>query len=154
VSGRGGGSWTVVLLAVAMGAATCNSEPDTPEARLRGALQRAEAAAEARDLAPLRELIAEDYQDALGHEKRDLVRFLAGLFLRHQHIHLLTRTSALEVTGERARATVMAAMAANAADLDSLRADLYRFDLRFAEVDGDWLLREAQWRPAQREDFF
>lgn len=132
--------------------AACSPVPVTPEERLRQTLRSGEEAARARDLGGLRELIAEDYRDPQGHEKRDLVRFLAGLFLRHQNIHLLSRIQALEVQGDEGAATVLTALAAHAIDLESLRADVYRLDLRFALRDGEWRLREAQWRPASRAD--
>ena len=48
------------LLALAVG---CGSEPETPEARVRALLARAEAAAEARDVAALAECISERYAD-------------------------------------------------------------------------------------------
>ncbi len=134
-------------------AGACGSVPETPEERLRAVLHDAEEAARARELAPLRELVADDYADRYGNGKRELVRYLAGLFLRHDAIHLLTRIRALEVEPGRARAEVLAALAGRAVDLETLSADLYRFEFQFLEVEGAWRLREAAWRPATRDDF-
>jgi hypothetical protein len=79
-------------------------------------------------------------------------------FRRHDAIHLLTRIDRIDVQpAQTAAATVFAAMAGRpipgASDLSALRADLYKFDLSFADERGTWRVTKATWRPAALSDF-
>lgn len=145
------------MLAV-FGLVACGDEPDSPEARVKAYLARGEVAAEARDLQGLRAMISPAYRDDLGRDRRAVVRLLAGYFLRHRSIHLLTRVEHVAFAEEtRAQVVVYVAMAArpmtDAHALLSLRADLYRFELALVEQAGEWQLTSVTWRPAEQADF-
>jgi hypothetical protein len=152
--GRAAASLAWVVLAA------CGPEADTPEARVRAVLARAEEGAEARDLGIVKPLISERYADRNGHDRKSIQRLLAYHFLRSRSIHLLTRVDSVDfVEPPRAAVTVFVAMASTpipgASDLARVRADLYRFDLTLAEeTDGEFRLIDAGWRPAEVDDFF
>ena len=133
------------------------SEPDSPEQQIRNTIEAAKQAAESRDLSDFRDIIADDFRDARGHDKHTVSRMAAGYFLRNKNIHLFTRVNDIRFpTADLAEAQVYVAMTAQfAADLDSLlnlRADLYQFDLRFIKRQDDWLLENARWKRLRRDD--
>jgi hypothetical protein len=138
----------------------CSAEPDSPEARVRALLDRAEVAAEEKNVDAMMELVSLDYKDTTGRRKHNIHGILAFYFLRNKSIHLLTRIQ--EITfpePERSEVTVLVAMAGrpieSAADLIGVRSSLYRFDFALKdEGDEDWKVYGAEWKPAQREDFF
>jgi hypothetical protein len=146
----------VVGLVVSLGG--CSGEAESPEARVRALIERAEQAAEHKEGRVLRGLVADAYLDAEGRDKRAVEGVLRLVLLRHEAIHLLTRISeiALPAPG-RARAVVYVAMAgrpiAGPAQLAALRASLWRFELDLIEEDGDWRVASAAWRRAEPADF-
>jgi len=139
-------------------ALACTSEPSSPEDRVRAVLAALEASAQERDAAAMKEHVSESYSDAQGNDKRAIAQLVAFHLLRNQSVHLLTRVPSVEIAAPgEARAEVLVAMAGTEIDgpeaLVGLRADLYRFDLVFAEEDGAWRVRSADWRPAAAGDF-
>lgn len=134
------------------------SKTGTPEQRIRQFLDRAEQAAEQKDVRALRESVSEHYSDADGHDRRTIDGILRLHVLRHESIHLFTRIESIEFPKpHEAHVAIYVAMAArpiaNAAQLAAFRADLYRFDLVLAEEDSQWRVRRADWRPAEPADF-
>jgi len=120
----------------------------TPEDEIRALIDRAEAAAEARDAGGLRALVADDYRDGDGRGAEDIRRYVQGYLIAHQSIHLITRIDAIEIRGaEVAHAIVAVGMLGRDSDAAwDLAADIYRFDLRFAREDGEWRVTRADWR--------
>lgn len=122
-------------------------------------LERAETAAEERDVAALREMISERYTDEQGRDEDALKALLAFHFLRNESVHLLWRSGEVTLPGAGlAEVTVFVAMAGRPIPapeaLAGMRADLFRFDFRFEEEMGsEWRLVRADWRRAGREDF-
>lgn len=148
-------SWALVSCTLSL--AAC-SEAETPEQRIRALINEAEEAAENKQGRVLRSYISENYADGRGRDRRAVGGILRLYLLRHQAIHLLTRTTQVTFSEpERATAVVYVAMAgrplADAAELARLRADFYRVDLGFAEEDGAWRVVRATWRPARPADF-
>jgi hypothetical protein len=135
------------------------SKSDSPEDMVREILKRAEVAAEERDVGVFKEIISVNYADKAKHDKKAIVRLLMYYFLRNKSIHLFTRVTTVEFPqSEKANATMFVAMAGrpitNAEELLLIRADLYRFDIAFAdEGDDDWKVVGADWRRAERSDF-
>ncbi len=147
------------LLAVGVALALGCGGPADPEARLRLQLEQIERAVEARELGDVKDAIAGDFRDDAGRDKRELTRYLAGILLRNQSIHVATRVQALSIdpTGE-GQVEMIAALAsgpiASASDLAQLRGDVYRFEFSFVDAEGQWRLRHARWRPAVPADLF
>lgn len=149
----GGLAGVVWVAAIAL---ACGS-PAEPEARLRLLLEQSEQSLEARDLGDVKDAISERYRDNAGHDKRELVRYLAGIVLRNQKIHIATRIRELTVDeAGTGRVTMVAGLASgpvsSVADLTRLRANVYRFDFAFVEEDGEWRLEGATWQPASTDD--
>ena len=134
------------------------SKTTAPEQRVRQFLDRAEQAAEHKDVRTLRGLVSEHYSDSDGHDRRTIEGILRLYVLRHESIHLLTQIESIEFPKPReAHVGIYVAMAArpitNATQLAAFRADLYRFDLVLTEEDSQWHVRQADWRPAEPADF-
>jgi hypothetical protein len=146
----------VTIAAIALPA--CSSDPESAETRIRALLAEMEAAAEAKELRPLKAVVSEQYADALGNDRRAIVQLLMFHFLRNQSIHLLTRVAAVDIPEPgRASVTVYVAMAGrpipDTAALAQLRANLYRFDFSLEELGESWQVAGAAWRPAEGRDF-
>ena len=135
----------------------CSRDRTPPEEQVRALVAEAREAAEARDLSALRAMISDDYRDAQGREKSDLVNILRLIFLRQQSVHLLTRITDLEFPEpERATLTVFVAMAGRPfpeQDIGLVRADVHRFDVTLRDAGGGrWRAQEVQWRRPDRGD--
>lgn len=152
---------TLAYLAVAFWAAAslaACSERDTPEQRLRALVDNAEQAVENKEGARLRSYISQHYSDAEGRDRRTIDGILRLYVLRHEAIHLYTRIASIHFPQPgQAEAVLYVAMAgrpiASAAELAAFRANFYRFDVAFADEDGEWRLVRAAWRRAELGDF-
>ncbi len=105
-------------------------------------MDQAESAAEARDASELRDLVADDYDDAAGRDAADVRSLLHAWLIAHPSVNLLTRIDSIELEGtELARVRVTIGMlgreAAGESDWD-LAADIERLDIRLARDGGDW----------------
>lgn len=120
----------------------------SPEERVRDVLARAETAAESRDVSDVMALVADSYVDSRGQDKAAIRELLHGYFLINQSVHLLMRVEGIEFPSQRvATARVTAGMLGRQATEDwSFAADVYEFDIRLRDVDGEWLLQSADWR--------
>lgn len=123
-------------------------EPGSPEDRVREVIARAEAAAESRDVSDVMGLVAESYADRRGQDKAAIRELMHGYFLINQSIHLLINVEDIEFpSGQLATARVTVGMLGRQAAEDwSFAADVYEFDIRLRDVEGEWLLQSADWR--------
>jgi len=150
-------AFTVILTTASL--LSCRSQPDTPEARVRATLEKAQAAAENKDLGTLGQLVSDNYTDDLGQDKQTIMGILTFHFFRNQSIYLLTRVHGIAFPEPaRAETTVYVATAGQpirgAEELVLLRADLFRFDFVFAdEGKGAWKVTTARWRRVEPADF-
>jgi len=144
--------WFILMGALLL--AACGGEPDDPEARLRATIASAEQAVEARSLKQAAAVIASDYRDDRGNDRRAVSQLLFATLQRNRNIHLLSRIAELQMdaTGNTAQVRLYVAMAgspiASLQDAAALRADLYRFELRFTDGEDGWRLQRADWRRA------
>lgn len=148
----------VIGMVIALGLVACSQHADAPEEKIRALVAQAQTAAEARDVSGLRTLIAENYADAQGNDRKAVETLLRFTLLQNQSIHLFTRIRDLRVIGpEQATLSVAAAMAgraiANAGELAGLNANLYRFDLDLVRQGEEWRVQRAVWEPARLDDF-
>jgi hypothetical protein len=147
----------VLIAAVVVLPAGCGRELPPPEEQIRALVVQAREAAEERNLSALRDLIADDYRDAQGRDKADLVNILRLVFLRHQSVHLLTRVQDVDFPQPgRATVTVYVAMAGRPfpeRDIGLFRADLHRFDVTLREAGGGhWQAVDIDWRRPDLSD--
>jgi hypothetical protein len=144
-----------VAILVALGA-SCTRAPENPEDEIRTFLRRAEQAARDKDLAAFKLLIADDYRDAEGRDRRQLVAFVGYQFMREGSVHVAARLKKASFPGaDTARVEVLAALGRANFDWTSLLdldADIHFVDLDLRRDDGEWHATRAAWRPATAED--
>src|SRR5512139_913384 len=101
-------AWGIASL-VAVLASGCGASD--PEAEIRALLAAAEEAAEARDVGFFRDALGENYRDARGNDREELLRKLRGLFIANQRIEIVSRVDEIVIEGgDAARAVVHAGM--------------------------------------------
>lgn len=147
-------AWAACVL---VGLSACGGPEQSPQDRIKSLIDRAEQAAEARDISVFKEDVSGEYRDRRGYDRRTVLRIIQGIFLRNQQIHLFSVVRDLEVHGDTASARVMVAMAGrpieSAESLLDTRARLMRFDVDFTLEDGEWRVRAVTWEPAKVGEF-
>ncbi|MFZ1642089.1 MAG: hypothetical protein WAV07_11820 [Candidatus Contendobacter sp.] len=152
--------WPLVWAAMALALlVACSRNADSPEAEIRALVAQAQTAAEARDAPGLRALIADNYADVQGNDRKAMENLIRLHILRNQSIHLFTRIRSIALPQpDHATVSVAVAMAgrpvANVGELVGLNADLYRFDLELIRRGGEWQVQRAAWEPARLDDFW
>lgn len=141
--------WAVSLLPACEGGGSA-------EDQIREFIEAGVTAAETRSSSDLGEMIHGSYLDQQGYNKKQLTGLLRAYFFRHKNIHLFSRVDEIELLGDnQAEVRLYVAMAGSViSDIDaisSLRARLYRFDLRLIK-DDEWQLQYASWQPASIVD--
>ena len=92
---------------------SCSQDANSPEEQIQSTISAMEAAVEQRSLDSVRELVSSEYKDEWNGSRRAALRSLMFYFQGHQSIHLLTRTSDIQITddGKHASAIVYVGMA-------------------------------------------
>lgn len=137
--------------------AACGGPEESPEARIKDLVSRAEQAAEDHDLSVFRDSVSDDYQDDHGYNRQTVLRLVQGMLLRNRNIHLLSLVREVRVEDGSAHARVLVAMASrpieSADALLNVRADLMRFDVQFILEGDEWRVRAVDWERAEPGDF-
>ncbi len=125
---------------------------------MRTFLEKAEAAAETKNLSVLQQLVSDNYKDSEGQNKRAIVATLRYYFLRNESIYFLTRVQTITFPEpSRAQAVVLVAMAGkpvpSVQEIERLRADLHRFEITLAIENKEWKTIQVEWRQAEPGDF-
>lgn len=125
---------------------------ETPEAQVRAVIAQGEAAAEARDLSAIMELVSPAFEAEQAGGPEELKQYLRGYLVTHPSVHLLTRVDHIELPyRDMARVSLTlgtlgrGSAPANALDL---AADVHMVELELRVEDGDWRVTRASWRPA------
>lgn len=136
---------SVALIAAASIIGGC-SEPPSAEAEIRKTIARAEAGAESRDLGDLRPLIADEYLDERGYDKRQIEQVLRLLFVANQSIHLAVYIESIDIPNPGSATVIALVGMANTADrLPDV--DLYQFEVRMVKHDDkEWQVVDADWQ--------
>ncbi len=139
-----------VLLACTILLACGAGEPETPEGQVRARLAEMEQAAEAGDVGLFKELISERYQDALGHDKKQLSSYVTFHVLRNQRgREVILRLRDIEIVDPERAAVVAHIGLAGSGATSALRGSVYTLDLDLErEEDESWRITWAQWEPA------
>ncbi len=149
----------LITLALLILLTACGGAPDDPEAVLREVIAEGEQRIEERDLFAAMEFVDQRYSDDRGNGWAQLRAQLAGYFLRHPSITIISKIDQVRLVDEtQAEVVLYAGLAGSAteasAPLAGWRANLLRFEFRFQlNEDDEWRLIHATWRQAQREDF-
>jgi hypothetical protein len=135
-----------VALTALAGLTGCSS-PD-PDAEIAALLERAEAAAEARETGFFRDLISEDYVDRRGRTRADVIDMIRGYFFVNARIDVVSRVQSVEVSGDDAAEIVLLAALVSRAEGRSVlgtAGDFYRLELELAKEGSDWRVIGADW---------
>jgi hypothetical protein len=142
-------------IALALAVLTAGCGVSDPEAEIRAFLAAAEDAAEARDVGFFGDAIGDNYRDARGHDREEILRMLRGFFIANQRIEIVSRIDEVVIEGgDAARAVVHAGMVGRRTDaplIDGLDADLYRFELELVNDGGNWQVIGADFKRALGE---
>jgi hypothetical protein len=125
----------------------------SPESQVRAVIETGEAAAEARDLPALMDLVSPDYQDDSGRDSRELRNYVHGYLIANQSIRLLTRIDSIEFPyRDMARVDLTVGSLGREAPEDSsfdLAADVEQLSIELQLDDGEWKVTRAQRNRAQ-----
>lgn len=152
--------WFVAAVAVGLIANGCSRDKTSPEQQVLRTIAQGLAAAESRSVDALEERVASNFQDNHGNDRRRILALLRIYFLQHQSIHLFAQTKSIRFPDPHtADAVVVVAMAGQpietAEAAERLRANIYRFELRFVSNGGSaWKVARANWDFAQLSDLF
>lgn len=146
----------VLLLCAGILLQACSDSADSAQDQIRAFIEAGVEAAEERSSGDLGDMIHDSYLDQKGYNKNQLTGLLRAYFFRHKNIHLFTKIDEIELLGDnQAQVRLHVAMAGSViSDIDSistLRARLYRFELRLIRED-EWQLQHASWHAASMVD--
>ena len=144
------------VMCIALLAVQCTSVP--PEQRLRTTIATGIEAAERKDHGELAGLVAEEYADSHGRDRRELLNLVRGYLSQMGPLHIFSVEKSLRITSPgRAEVTLLVAVASipmeSIADLRQSTADLGRVELTFTEEGGAWKLLAVRWSQAELTDF-
>lgn len=141
----------VLCLAIALTA--CGVDP-SPEEQLKTAIASFVEAVEDGEPRRAGEVLDPSYRDVRHSDRRGAVASLFWYTRQNHNIHLFTVVSDITVdaVSGTARTDVFVAMAGVPVEsveaLVSIRADLYRFDVDWRNVDGTWRVVSSRWQRA------
>lgn len=148
---------TLLILLSVLG--SCSEETVSPEEQVRTLINRAETAAEEKDINVLGEMVADQYKDEFSYNRRSIKNILRLQLLRHKSVHLLIQIKSLRIQEPgKAKAELLVAMAGrpfpDVEALIDLNVNLYQFEIDFLEVEkASWKVARAKWARATIGDF-
>lgn len=143
-----------IVLATGVLATGCSKKKVDPEQEIRETVMLAAKAATERDLKVLKSLVASEYKDSRGQDKQSVVGTLNIYYLRRSgDLYVVPQITDLKVIGEdRAEVAVVAALARTPVkvveELEGVRADIVRFDLKMKRGEDQWLVTAAEYSRA------
>jgi hypothetical protein len=147
---RAGRIAAIAALALAGFLAGCDDAAKAPQAAIETLVAQAELAGEAGDVDGLTELLASDYSDIDGRDRRAMSFLFRRLFARFPDRMVVVRDLEIEVISEQLANASMQLVAAGreAASTSPLDIDGDRLYLQLAlrVEDGGWRVVRAQWR--------
>ena len=148
-------TFSAVLIAVLITA--CGGDTEDPETRLRETLDAMQQAAESRKVDKLMSHVSNSYLDNDGRDSRQIRAVAQFQFLRNPNIHSFKVIKKLDLLkDDEAELSILVAVASSPIDgvasIEKVRADMMWFDLRF-QLEEEWKLVAAKWRPAESTDF-
>jgi hypothetical protein len=118
-----------------------------PEARLRETVSGLQAAVEGRDVGALREVLAEDFVGPDGLDREGARRLAQGTFLRYRDVGVTIGPLDVDLHAQQATVRFTAALTAGGAGALPESGQVYDVETGWREVDGDWRLVNASWKP-------
>lgn len=144
-SWRSAGAAGLCLLLLWAGmAGGCGREVPDPEARIRELLAVAEQAAESGDYDALAGMVARDYADREGRDRRALLLTLRGLMMRYPRAELVVTVRELEVLSPQLARVRVEVLSAGMGP-GGLGADAFPLELSLRDEGGGWKVTRAEW---------
>ena len=133
------------LLVCCFAFAACSSAD--PDEEIAALIAAAEAAAEARDTGHFRSLISDDYVDANGRRKQQLIDMIRGYFFVNSSVEVVNRIEEVTLAGDDAAEVVLQSglLGQGSGGLLDLDGKLYRIELELVRESGDWTIIGADW---------
>jgi hypothetical protein len=135
------------LCALLVLASGCNRQ-SSDEQRLRQAVAAMQTAAEARELRPILDYLAEDFQGNGRYRKANIGGMLLLQFRQNRHVHIYLRITGLRVTGDRATIRCRAILAGRDEKIVPERARVLEINSEWQRRDGEWRVHKATWDDA------
>ena len=136
-----------LLMAGALVALAACGQPSDPQAALDAAVQRLQAALEAKDADAVLDLLDPRFraQDELDREWAR--KTMALMFLRYAQVKVIavTRSSRVDAAGARTGRTEAQVLITGAQGLIPERAAPYAVELQWWREGDDWKLRDLRW---------
>lgn len=152
INGRGNRRCALPALALAGLLAACSDPSPGPEAEVRSWIERAAAAAEARERDTLMDMISPSYADSRGYSRTRIGDILRFYFLRMNAIELITSVDEINVIGDTAaEVRVTVGMAGKHDGALGFSADAYQFAFELEKGGSDWSLISARWGELGKE---
>ncbi|NGX17633.1 hypothetical protein [Wenzhouxiangella sp. XN24] len=134
--------WIFGLAALLAG---CGEPPaGDPETEIRMLVDTAETAAQDGDFDTLAELVARDYADRAGRDRRELLLMTRGMLLRYARLELVVRVDEVQVLSPQLARIRLAVIAAGASSA-GLSADTFPLALSLRNEGAGWQVTRAEW---------
>jgi ketosteroid isomerase-like protein len=119
-----------------------------PEKELRAAVDKMQAAIQAKDASGFLEHLADDFTRESGNfDKKEARRILAGVFLTNQNINVVATVREVKIDGQRATAQI-GVLATGSSGLLPERGQSWVFTTNWRREGSQWRLFNAEWKEA------
>lgn len=133
-----------VLLLLAL--ATACTEPADEERLLRSALANIEKAAEAREVRPILDYLADDFLGNQRYRKANMQGMLLLHFRQNQHIHVFLYQVDIKLADQIAHVTCQLLLAGRNEKIVPEQARILVVNSEWHKRDGQWRVVNAQWQ--------
>ena len=119
-----------------------------PEKELRAAVDAMQAAIQAKNTSGFLDHVADDFTRESGNfDKKEARRILAGVFLTHQSINVVSTVRDIKIDGQRATAQITV-LATGSSGLLPERGQSWTFSTHWRREAGAWRVFNAEWKEA------
>ncbi len=143
----------LLLLMLASLASACGEPPSDVETQIEAVIEEARGLARSGDARGLAGLLAGDYEDGEGRDRRAMALTIRTLLGRYPHHLLLVDDLQVQVvSSELANARMKVALVGRDGSrplLYGVDADRLLVDLAFRRSGRDWQVTRASWEPAR-----
>lgn len=142
----------LLILAAASGLAGCGEEL-TVEQQVIATIRDMEASIEAGERRAFMAHVSDDFTGQRGSLNRDQLRALLIMQLnRYQRLQGQLFPIRVEETGDGSASANFRALVTGGPHWIPENGQVFEFDTRWQRVDGDWLLRSADWKPVPLDE--
>jgi len=143
---RSPGAWATLLLAALLVlGASCSRTP--PEQRLREQVSAMQAALEARDARAFMDGVGEEFVGNGGMDRAALQQVIRTQVLADMRIGITLTPTEVALHGDRATVRFTAMTTGGSGRFVPDRGQVYEVTSGWQDVDGQWRLYSAEWKP-------